>query len=359
MALSLHQTNLETTLYYLGANNRIYEWNIEVDDTTIIIKHGPLNGAKITTYEEIERGKGGRSIFGQITSRVNSRINTQKLKGYKETIAEAQLGRLNALELPKPMLAQPLNKVRNVDIESCFVQYKYDGNRCLITKRDGKVIAYSRKGKIIETIEHITESLDIPEGITIDGELYHHGTPLPTIRSWISRKQPNTTKLRYHAYDVVVPLEYKYRFNLLQALKLDGPCSLVPTFKWNEIEDPSLERMMHGAREQGYEGLILRAEGTGYEVGKRSKSLIKVKSFFDEEFIVDDLYLSEKNMPMAICHTAEGKRFDVVLPGSHGSKFDQLREKDNYIGRVLTIEFSQWTPDGIPFHAVAKCWRNI
>lgn len=359
MALSLHKLKLKTTLYYLGANNRIYEWSIEVDDTTIIIKHGPLNGSKITTYEEIERGKGGRSIYGQIISRVNSRINTQKLKGYKETIAEAQLGRLNALELPKPMLAQPLNKVRNIDIESCFVQYKYDGNRCLITKQDGKVIAYSRKGKIIETIEHITKSLDIPEGIVIDGELYYHGTPLPTIRSWISRKQPNTTKLRYHAYDVVVPLEYKYRLSLLQALKLDGPCSLVPTFKWNELENPSLERMMHGAREQGYEGLILRAEGTGYEVGKRSKSLIKVKSFLDAEFIVTNIYLSEKGMPMATCEINLEKSFDVVLPGSHHEKFMYIKNKDSYIGEILTVEFSQWTPDGIPFHAVAKCWRNI
>lgn len=347
-----------TTLYYLGANNAIYEWSIHVEDNELVIQHGQQNGAKVCNREEIARGKGGRSLYGQIASRLRSRINTQKLKGYKETVEEARLGRTNELNLPKPMLAQPLNKVKNVDILDCFVQYKYDGNRCLITRQGSEVLAYSRKGKVIDSVTHILKDVDIPEGVVLDGELYAHGVPLPTIRSWISRKQPNTEKIRYHLYDAILPLEYKHRLKFIESLKLGNTIRMAPTKLFRACES-GLSSLMDQSREQGYEGLILRAPGTGYEVGKRSKSLIKVKAFLDAEFVVDDLYLSEKGVPMALCVVDDTKTFDIVLPGSYEDKMRQYHAREQFIGRVLTVEFSQWTPDGIPFHAVAKAWREV
>jgi len=353
----LHELE-SVTLYYLGANNAIYEWTISVDDNVLIIKHGQAGGAKITTYEEIDRGKGGRSLYGQIASRMKSRINAQKLKGYKGTEEEAKEGRTNALDLPKPMLAQPWNKVKNILLNDCFVQYKYDGNRCLIVRRGNEVLAYSRKGKLITSISHILQDIDIPEDVVIDGELYAHGVPLPTIRSWISKEQKDTSKLHYHAYDAILPLEYKYRLKFLEQCKFGGAVSIAPTTLFRERE-LSLSSLMDESRNAGYEGLILRAPGTGYEIGKRSKSLIKVKSFLDAEFVVEDIYLSEKGMPMAMCRVDEHQSFDVVLPGTHEEKFMQYKNKEHHIGNVLTVEFSQWTPDGIPFHAVAKSWREV
>lgn len=346
-------------LYYLGADNRIREWEISVQGTTIVISHGHLNGVKTKTYEEIEAGKGGRSVYGQIQSRVRSRINTQKLKGYKETVQEAQQGRTNALDLPKPMLAQPWNKIKEINFQDMLIQFKYDGNRCLITRQGKEVIAYSRKGKIIDSIPHILKHIDIPEGIVLDGELYHHGTPINILRSWISKKQPNSEKLCFHAYDVILPIQYNYRLNYLRELGLTGPAHVVPTFVWDDIDEPSLNNYMTLSRRNNYEGIILRANTTGYDVGKRSKQLIKVKQFLDSEFIVVDIYKSEKGMPMATCRINDNKTFDVVLPGTHETKTSMLHEKDKYIGKTLTVEFSQWTTDGKPFHAVAKAWREI
>lgn len=354
----LHDIHEDTKLYYLGADNRIREWEISVSGTTIKISHGHLNGAKTDTYEEIEKGKGGRSLYGQIVSRVRSRINTQKLKGYKDSIEEAQQGRTNSLDLPKPMLAQPWDKVKNIDLNSSFVQYKYDGNRCLLIRQGDEVLAYSRKGKLITSIKHILDDADIPEGVVIDGELYAHGVPLPTIRSWISKAQANTEKLHYHAYDAILPIEYKYRLRFLEGCKFGDSISIAPTTLFHEREKP-LSELMKESREQGYEGLILRAPGCGYEIGKRSKSLIKVKSFLDGEFIVTDIYLSDKGMPMATCEVNTEKSFDIVLPGTRAEKLQQYMNRSHHIGNILTVEFSQWTPDGIPFHAVAKAWRNI
>lgn len=357
--MMLYEFNEETTLYYLGANNRIYEWSIEVEDNTIIIKHGIKGGAKVTNYEEIEKGKGGRSLYGQIRSRVESRINTQKLKGYKDSIQDAMQGRNNALDLPKPMLAQPWSKVKHLDLNDCYVQWKYDGNRCLITRQGDEVIAYSRKGKQIFSIGHILSDVSIPDGTILDGELYCHGIPLPTIRSWISKNQPDTLKLSYHVYDVVAPISYSWRLKMLNQFEFGDKVEVVPTIKWADLRDPSIETLMTKAQSHGYEGLILRQDGKTYEVGKRSKSLIKVKSFLDSEFVVITIYMSEKGMPMATCYLDENKTFDVVLPGSRKEKHQQFARKEFYLGKTLTVEFSQWTPDGIPFHAVAKCWRDI
>jgi len=351
----LHSVFEEVTLYYLGGNNAIYEWHICVENDTLVINHGRSNGVKTTTYEVIDRGKGGRSLFGQIQSRLNSRIHTQRLRGYKDTIEEARLGRTNVLDLPKPMLAQSWNKVKNLNIEDMYVQWKYDGNRCLITRQGDKLVAYSRKGKVIKSIGHILNGMDLPEGLVIDGELYHHGTPLPTIRSWISRNQPDTSKLSFHAYDVVLPIDYKYRLRMLEQLSLGKATEVAPTLK---MENLQLSEMMNRSRQLGYEGLILRNEKGGYDIGKRSKNLIKVKVFLDEEFEVNQMYLSEKGMPMATCLIDDGRSFDVVLPGTKEEKRRQLENKYDYLGRHLTIEFSQWTPDGLPFHAVAKCWSD-
>lgn len=345
------------TLFYLGANEKLYQWNIIVNDNIIEIQHGRYGGLLSSTYEEIKKGKGGRSLFGQVQSRVNSRINTQKLRGYKETIEEARLGRTNSLNLPKPMLAQQWNKVKNIDTEDMFVQYKYDGNRCLITRQGDEILAYSRKGKLIESIKHILDGIDMPEGMVIDGELYYHKTPVSTIRSWISRSQPDTLKLNYHAYDIIAPIPYKYRLQMLRQITFNESGGVVPTWHKSELTK-SINEMMQEARTNHYEGLILRDNKTGYEIGKRSKSLIKLKDFQDAEFLIDEIYRSEKGRPMATCLTDEGLPFDVVLPGTMNEKEYYLTNREQYIGKYMTIEFSQWTPDGLPFHAVAKCFHE-
>jgi len=348
-----------TKLYYLGADNKLRVWRISVlNNNTIKISHGHLGGALQDTFEEVTVGKGGRSVYQQIKSRVESRINKQKLKGYKETIKEAKKGRTNVLGFHKPMLAQPWHRVKNIDFLGAWWQFKYDGNRCLITNKDGELIAYSRNGKRITTIDHILEGMELPEGLTIDGELYHHGTPLNILRSWLTVPQEGTKKIKLRVFDCVETMSFKFRWQLLNTLKLGDNAKLVPTFAITEESGFSISAAMAISRGEGYEGIILRLPGIPYEIGKRSKSLIKIKHFEDDEFEVVDIFLSEKNHPMAKCVTKEGKFFDVVLPGTFDDKFFYLSNKEKYIGQKLVIQFSQWTTENLPFHAVAKCWEN-
>lgn len=344
-------------LYAKDNNGAIRVWRIGIYDGKIKIEHGQVNGAMQSQVEDVTEGKGGRDRLAQIESRMRSRISSKIDAGYVEDIARAKTERrTNAAGLLKPMLAKKLSDVKNVDYNNAFVQYKYDGNRCLITKRGGEVIAYSRNGKILQNLEHITKDIDLDEGMTIDGELYCHGFPLQTIVSWIKRKQAHTERIKFHAYDTLMDASYIQRLSVLNDLNLHGASEVVPTWQVNTL-DHAMEHFKK-ARKDGYEGSIIRLNDYGYEDGKRSKGLIKVKEWHDAEFAVIDIHESADGWAILECTLSNNKTFRVSAPGNIREKRYVLENKDFYIFRHVRVEFAQYTKDGVPFHPVAIDWRN-
>lgn len=345
------------TLYAKDNNGAIREWSIGFVDDQIFISHGQHKGEIQTKYEEVEDGKAGRSRLEQIKSRMDSRINAKKDAGYVESLEQAQNEqRTNAAGLLKPMLAQPIKNIRNANYAGSFVQYKYDGNRCLITNQGGDLIAYSRNGKRLENLDHILKDIYIPEGMTLDGELYCHGFPLQTIISWIKRKQAHTEKIKFHAYDIIENMAYIHRLDILKNLELHGASEVVPTWLINSFDES--QHFFKEARSAGYEGAIIRLDDFGYEDGKRSKGLIKVKEWMDAEFSVIDIHESRDGWAILECALTNTKTFTVSAPGTMKEKRYVLENKDFYILRSVRVEFAQYTKDGIPFHPVAINWRN-
>ena len=248
--------------------------------------------------------------------------------------------------------------------ENYFLQYKYDGNRCLITKQKGQVFAYSRNGKLIDSIDHILEvAKDIPEGTTLDGELYHHGTPLQTIRSWIARNQAESNSLVYMCYDIITDDSYHKRHRTIQNLNLSHPIILAKTELITPLKlaiEPLSDRLKL-AIDDGYEGLIARDAGTAkvpYADGKRSAQLIKIKEWLDSEFQVVDISASTDNWAILHMKSDNGKTFRASAPGSMADKGDVLYKKSDYIGRTVTLKYAYLTKEGIPFHPVAVAWRE-
>ena len=345
------------TLYAKDNNGAIRIWQIGIENDQIKIEHGQLGGAMQSQFEDVAQGKAGRDRLEQIESRMRSRINAKFDAGYVDNVDQAQVERrTNAAGLLKPMLAQPLKNIKNADYSNAFVQYKYDGNRCLITNQGGELIAYSRNGKRIDTLDHILQDINLPEGATIDGELYCHGFPLQTIVSWVKRKQAHTDKIRFHAYDIISPIAYTERLEMLKDLELHGASELVPSWRVNSFEQ--IQKLFKLSRQNGYEGSIIRLNDYGYEDGKRSKGLIKVKAWQDAEFAVTDILESADGWAVLECSLPNGKSFRVSAPGSIDEKRYVLDNKDFYIFRSVRVEYAQLTKDGIPFHPVAIDWRN-
>lgn len=346
-----------TTLYMLGNDGNIREWSIAVKDFDIVIHHGVLNGAIQEVIEEVPEGKASRTREEQIMSRVASRISRRIDMGYTRNIEDAKTRPTNRLGLYKPMLAQQIKNVPKFDPdEGVFVQRKYDGNRCIIGNVGGDIIAYSRNGKPVPAdLSHITDDLFLRDGEFIDGELYAHGEKLQTIVSWVKRTQDNTKKLKFHAYDLINSKPYDERLAQLEHMVGGETTEVVPTYTAWSIEEVNAYHKLF--RDEGYEGTIVRWSDAGYEDGKRSKSLIKVKSWLDKEFKVIGIHESKDGWAILECDL-EGKTFRVSAPGTIADKTNILKNKIEYLGRWVNVEYSMVTKDGIPFHPVAKYFRD-
>jgi len=344
------------TLYRLNAGGKIGTWEIWSEGSTLFYASCQVeNGAKVIHSEQVQLNQSGRSIEEQLALQKKARISRVLDKGYKRDRSEALKGSTNQLGLLRPMLAQSISKIKNTSFFGAVLQKKLDGHRCLIRSHDGMLTAYSRQGKILSTIGHITDELvNLPDGVTLDGELYCHGKSLQTLSSWIKRKQDNTAKLRYMVYDLITeePMSYKVRHNRLTQM-IDGLENIEVLGYVDYKSQEHLMRVFADVRKRGYEGVIIRMDNRPYEVGKRSTSLIKVKEFMDEDFLVIDVIPSKDGWGKCVCETDKCVQFTTSAPGNIAQKTEILKNKNDYIGRKLTVEFACYTKDGKPFHAAA------
>lgn len=345
---------------------------------TIAVSHSIVEGgAEISHMDRIVTNGSGRSLDEQITLEMNSRIRRQLDKGYKTDRETAvSLGSTNQLNLKNPMLAQPLGKVRlkGSDFEDAWVQPKFDGHRCLITKQNGDMIAYTRKGKIVETIPHILEDCErwMQDGDTLDGELYKHGVMLQDIGSAVKRGQALSSELDYMWYDMVLDHPFSTRWKTMTDLHANVENShivLTPTYRVHSMT--AVYDVFKQHRAVGMEGSMLRLSVRGYDDGKRSDQLIKVKEREDGEVHVLDCRPSRDGWAIlrvrfhapindgpSVMSEPRYVEFDISAPGSVAQRTEVLENFEKYRGKQLTIEYAMLTNDGIPFHAVATRWRD-
>lgn len=349
----------ETVLYKRDAKGSIREWSIRPDynNNLIIIRYGQYKGITQEQTELVGSGKASRTIQMQIDLRIQSRIASQLDKGYSASLALATVKPLNTLGLLRPMLAQKFedNKQPFIDFCNAYVQRKYDGNRCLIANVDGKLIAYTRNGKELTTLDHILKNLILPDNTILDGELYAHGVPLQTIVSWVKKEQPETKQLRYLVYDQISDLPFAARIQGVQGLLLPVTVQVAETIavsSYNEVIE-HYKRF----RQEKYEGAILRHTLEGYEDSKRSFSLLKIKGWQDTEVQVIGIQPSADDWAVLTCRFND-KVFKVSAPGTIEEKKNTLKNRAEFLGRYVTIEYAYLTKDGKPFHPIAKAWRS-
>ncbi len=348
--------NSKIIMYMKDNIGKVRVWSIEAVDNNILIHHGQLGGSMQIKVETIDDGKAGRTIQDQILSRIASRVSKQRDKGYSTNIENALVRPTNSLGLPKPMLAKRYDQVSNVDLKYSFVQHKYNGHRCIIGNINGRIIAYSRNGKLITSIRHITDNIELDEGEFIDGELYKHGISLQTISSLVKREQKDTATIDFVAYDMIKSEPYFQRYARLIDIANKPNILLAKTKHISEII--SIKDELVKSMSSGYEGLIIRQGDYGYEDGKRSHSLIKVKKCFDDEFKILSIHSSIDGWAILECVTAEGKIFRVSAPGTIKEKEYILFNAINYIGKYVTVEYFELTNNGTPFHPVAIDFRD-
>lgn len=355
----------EVTLYKNHKNDIGY-WKVYSTGNIIhMLSATTMHGSPIHHTEEVKEGKQGRSTLEQVAFRINSRINNKLDNGYVRDRESAEKPPTNALDLAQPMLAKPLKDVRSPDFDRMYTQMKFNGHRCLVTRLNGKLVAYSRRGKWVKTIDHILSNLNIPEGVILDGELYLHNTPLQTIASYAKRLQPATSSLLYVIYDVMMEGPFKERLHWLQKeFEYDKKSNIKIAKTWKLHKDnESFKDTLLRAKSGGFEGIILRDERGLYSAGRRPNDLIKVKSIpeiplIELEFVVVDVIPSRDGWGILVCQLPNGDTFKTSAPGNMLTKKTILENKELFIGKEVTVEFPEYTKDGVPFHAVATGFRE-
>jgi DNA ligase-1 len=357
------------TIYKKTQTGATQEWTIEVSDNKYRTHSGQCGGAITTNAWTVVYGKNEGKANGTTDNEqaLKEAIakRTKKLEsGYFENITN-----INTKQYFEPMLAAKWEDYKDKIQYPFYSQPKLDGIRCIVTK-DGM---FSRNGKPIISAPHIRESLqsifDENSDLIFDGELYadKFANDFNTIVSLVKKTKPthadlaeSKKQIEYHIYDLPsVDDVFRIRYRNLCELSLPKYCVRVIT---HTIRNESELMVKYGDYvDAGYEGQMLRLDSK-YE-NKRSKSLLKHKSFVDEEYTILDICEGEGNRTgtagYMVFETAEGKPFKSNVKGTWEETAEMLKSKNELIGKQATIKYFNLTPDGIPrFPFVTNIDRN-
>ena len=353
------------TIYKQTQTGATQEWTIEVVGNKYRTISGQTDGKKVisewTTCHGKNEGKANATTDEEQALKEAEAKHKLKLeKDYSETISGS---------IPKrhfePMLAVKWEDWKDKIQYPIFSQPKLDGIRCIVN-RDGM---WSRNGKPIISAPHIRHSLNelfekYPD-VVFDGELYadKFANDFNKIVSLVKRTKPTAADLeasekniQYWIYDLPVEDEtFQQRTISLIELWMEN----LRYFNSNYVRfvdteycgtEEGVMELYEKYIEMGYEGQMLRLDGK-YE-NKRSRNLMKHKTFIDEEYTIIDICEGEGNRSGTagyfVFRTRDGKPFKSNVKGTWEETAEMLRNKSQLIGKEATVKYFNLTPDGIP-----------
>jgi hypothetical protein len=255
---------------------------------------------------------------------------------------------------------------------------KLDGIRAGVYYQDDKLTSVSRKGKCMDpAFEKIFKSTkwktffkklqnESSDDIMVDGELYIHGVPLQVLSGLSQKHEYEETRhkdLEFWIFDFAdTSRTADERALLLNSLQDHFPKE--DNIKINQqIKLSSYEtiKTMHDLWVQdGFEGAICRDASRLYGYGTRDDRMVKVKEFQEEEFEIIGLNndnVRPEDMTFK-CVTKDKVEFDSKPIGTREQKYRYIEDIDNIIGKMATVKFFNYTPDGAPFINCTKCIRD-
>lgn len=354
------------TLYGVDQNKRLRMWQIEVEGNRYRSISGLVDGEKVTSEWSEAFGKNVGKVNAttdeeQALKTAERLIQIRRELGYHDTPEEAAKGK----SYFQCMLASRWDKLESKVVVSkehpIYIQRKLDG--CRNIAMSDKL--QTRTGKVWTAVPHIAQKLKpvfekYPD-LILDGELYAHSSEednFSEIVSIIRKTKPTVADLQksaetvqYWIYDLPSnPGVFSERFAELQSIfqefNLDNSFVLVETFK---VEDKSeVAKYLEQFVSEGYEGAIVRLDAP-YE-NKRSKNLLKVKQFNDEEFPIIRIEEGRGNLSGKagrVVVDVDGVEVAAGLKFSHEEAEQIWNNRDYYVGKKATIKyFGDKTPDG-------------
>lgn len=296
-----------------------------------------------------------RNLGGSIDNRVCKHIKKEidpacllpqaQSQAVESTAAHKATSQPKAVEEPPLLLAHSWEEE---DPTGWWMSEKLDGVR-----------AYWDGSKFISRLGNEYHAPDffkreMPRGIKLDGELFagrkKFQETVSTVRKLVP-SEPEWSNITYVVFDTLSDDgTFEERQETLRNLERLAQSRGEHT--WRVLKQEvckGVDHLRHRLVEietVGGEGVMLRQPGSKYEAG-RSHTLLKVKSFYDDEATVIGVKAGKGKhkgrMGALTCRMKNGNEFDV------GSGFtDKQRENPPAIGTKITYRYQELTKDGIP-----------
>lgn len=370
-------TNQMQALYKIDTKGKTRVWWIEYDEEKYRTHAGILDGKIVVSgWQRPTEKNVGRSNATTVAEQVIVEVKAEyEKKLHQGKYYFSPSGAEKGAKFIECMLASKFDDKKHNQFPY-LSQPKLDGIRCIVSKAGMQ----SRQGKPIVSCPHIMEALGPffqahPDAV-LDGELYNHDLRdnFEKIVSLVRKTKPTTADyieasklVQYHVYDAILgKLACIDRIGFINHY-IGGYNSryypIVQTVTSKIVSDEhDVETMLGHYLEQGYEGQMLRVPDSLYE-GKRSKNLIKHKTFQDEEFVIVNIEEGKGN------YSGYAKSITIQLDGntvqSSGVRGNQeflkqlLQNKEKYIGTEVTVRYQNKTDDGkLRFPVVVAFWEG-
>lgn len=350
------------TLYHKGKGGAMYQWTIWTKGPEIHTEHGKVGG-KMTPSMKVAKGK---NIGKKNETSPSKQAELEAESMYTHKLERKYSTTPDAADAPVflPMLAHPFDKVKPAKLTwPADEQPKLNGVRCLARWEGSSIRLMSRGGKTYE-VPHLQEDIAkfLPDDMVLDGEIYIHGATLQQINKLVKKFRPGpdgTARLQLWVYDLFetenTDMVWKdRRFELVDIFKDVKKAKVksliqVPSKPVRTSEE--VIAVQNAYIGEGFEGGIVRLLDGKYELGHRSRNLLKVKSFEDDEFEIVGFTTGRgkfKGCVIWIVKTKDGQEFKVVPKGTLEDKKDKYKNGKSYLGQMLTVRYAELSEDGIP-----------
>lgn len=252
-----------------------------------------------------------------------------------------------------------------------YVSRKIDGARCIgIVDDNGDTTFYSRTGKIFDTLDVVRggiKALNVTN-VVFDGELClvddNGNEDFQGVMKELRKKDHTIPNPSFKIFDMITTDEfhskkgksnrpYSIRYANLWAVMQPNECDCLTVLEQELVHnDEHFQEWVKEAADKGWEGVMLRADEP-YN-GKRSKDLLKVKKFFDDEYQVVNAEMGpfryvldgkEHEEIMLSCVMIQHKGHTVRV-GS-GFSIEQRQEfyknPEKILGKIITVQYFEET----------------
>lgn len=215
--------------------------------------------------------------------------NSENWLGKSLSLEIEKLPRIVLPKTVKPMMATLIDQP--FDDEEWIFEIKWDGYRVLSRIENGNVELSSRNGNILN--EKYPEIVNILKSIKanciLDGEIVAFNEEgKPDFQYLQDYQRTHKGRLVYYVFDILYlndrnleNLPLIKRKNILKKLLADNDY-----IKESGYLNAKGKAFFEAAKDKGLEGIIAKHSLSIYEEGNRSKTWLKIKNIFEQEFIV-------------------------------------------------------------------------